>query len=227
MWNDSGIYSLKVRGIRYFSDFAITDASNPLPVELSDFRASVNSRNVHLFWTTIFEMNNSGFDVERREHTGIETFSPWHKISFVAGNGNSAEPKNYQFSDVNLNTGTYQYRLKQKDFNGNFEYFVLNSPSNVVIGTPEYASISQNYPNPSNPKSIINYQIPNDSKVKIKVFDLTGREVNILINDYKKAGYHKVEFDGTNLASGIYLYNIEIMGLEDYFSLSKKLVLVK
>jgi parallel beta-helix repeat protein len=88
---------------------------------------------------------------------------------------------------------------------------------------PGVFSISQNYPNPFNPLTKINYSIPKNSNVTLKVFDILGRLVKTLVNEQKEAGYYTVQFDGTNLSSGIYFYTIEAGD----FRVSKKMVLVK
>lgn len=88
---------------------------------------------------------------------------------------------------------------------------------------PNYYSLSQNYPNPFNPVTTIKYGIPKSGNVTLKIYDLLGREVRTLVNEKKDPGVYSVEFDGTNLASGIYLYKIE----SGSFSAVKKLMLVK
>ncbi len=86
----------------------------------------------------------------------------------------------------------------------------------------EYA-LEQNYPNPFNPSTMIKYQIPTASNVKITVFDILGKKVAVLIDQKKDAGYHEVEFSGLNLASGLYIYRIEAGNFSDV----KKMMLVK
>ncbi len=193
-----------------------TYVPDPLPVEIISFTASVNRRDVTLNWATSQEINNSGFDVERQK-----AGASWQKVGFVTGKGTTNEQQNYKFDDKNLSAATYKYRLKQIDYNGNHEYHNLNQ--DVVVGIPNVFEMSQNYPNPSNPKSKIDYSIPLSGKVTLKVYDITGREVSKLVDEVKEAGYHTAEFDGSNLASGIYFYVIRA----DNFSATKKLVLVK
>ncbi|MBL8008799.1 MAG: hypothetical protein JNJ56_14860, partial [Ignavibacteria bacterium] len=93
----------------------------PLPVELSSFNSVVYGNDVTLNWTTASEINNSGFDIERKLRT--DEISGWIVSGSLPGNGNSNVQNNYTFTDLNLNSGTYQYRLKQTDFNGSYEYF--------------------------------------------------------------------------------------------------------
>ncbi|MBN1638862.1 MAG: phosphodiester glycosidase family protein, partial [Ignavibacteriales bacterium] len=88
---------------------------------------------------------------------------------------------------------------------------------------PEKFELNQNYPNPFNPSTIISYSLPEKSIVKIRVFDTLGREVLSLVNEEKPAGVHQVEFKGSNLASGVYLYRIEA---GNFFE-TKKMILLK
>jgi len=206
-------------GITSFSPFIIaTTDSQPLPIELSSFTSTVDKNNVRLNWSTANEVNNSGFDIERK----LASDSVWTKLTFVSGAGNSSSLKNYSYEDRNILTGKYNYRLKQIDFNGNFVYYNLNSEINV--GIPEKFDLSQNYPNPFNPETKINFELPKDSKVSLKVFDITGRLIaSILDGENFNAGYHTVRFNGTNFASGTYFYRISTGD----FVLTKKMQLVK
>ncbi len=195
-----------------------TFCTGALPVTLSEFSARANKNNVMLMWKTESEQNNSGFDVERRTNQANE---PWKKIAFVQGSGNTNEPKSYSYEDKKLQTGLYQYRLKQIDYNGNYEYFTLES--DVIVSKPEVFSIGQNYPNPSNPKSKIEFAIPEGGLVKISVYNMLGQLVAELINEEKEPGIYTVEFDGSGLSSGTYFYRITAGG----FTAVKKMILVK
>ncbi len=86
----------------------------------------------------------------------------------------------------------------------------------------EYA-LFQNFPNPFNPSTQIKYAIPNGTNVKLKVFDILGKEIITLVNGYKNAGTYEVQFDASNLPSGVYLYRLET----ESFSQTKKLMLIK
>jgi len=200
---------------------AITRVSDViLPVELSSFISSVNLNNVTLKWTTEIETNNSGFDVERSNIKG-RTSDEWTKISFVQGHGTITTPNNYEFTDRNLASGKYNYRLKQIDFNGNYEYYDLNDE--VVIGIPEKFELSQNYPNPFNPSTNLEFRISNLEFVSLKVYDIAGKEVATLVNEIKPAGRYQVKFDGSNLGTGVYFYKIEAGS----FSAVKRMILIK
>ena len=197
-----------------------TFCEGPLPVELITFTSSVSmqGRDVTLIWKTDKEINNSGFDVDRK----IKGTNEWKKITFVQGKGNSETPVQYTFVDKKLNSGKYNYRLKQVDYNGNYKYYDLNSE--IEIGVPKKFDLSQNYPNPFNPNTKIDFELPLDGKVSIAVYDITGREVAVLMNnEFRKADYYTVVFDGSRFSSGVYFYIIRT----EKFVQSKRMVLIK
>lgn len=191
-----------------------------LPVELSSFSASVNKNNVNLNWSTVTEINNAGFEVERKQTSS----SSWSKIGFVSGNGNYVGVKHFTFTDK-VNTGNYSYRLKQMDFNGSYEYFNLSNE--VGVGVPVKFDISQNYPNPFNPSTKIDYELPNDAVVSILLFDISGRVVSSLVNETKTAGFYTVQLNAANLTSGTYFYRISAQGQNSNFNTTKKMTLIK
>ena len=193
---------------------------NPTPVELSEFIYIVNGSDVTLSWTTSAELNNSGFEIERSIVNG-QISNEWNKIGFVSGNGTSTEIHNYEFIEKGLNTGKYNYRLKQIDFNGNYEYFEL--AEEVSIGIPDKYQLSQNYPNPFNPVTNIEFAIPELGFVSLRIYDVMGRELVTLVNENKEPGYYKLKFDAGKLSSGVYFYR---MTAGDFVAV-KKLVVLK
>jgi hypothetical protein len=80
--------------------------------------------------------------------------------------------------------------------------------SNGDVGPTEFR-LSQNYPNPFNPSTAIRYQLPVASRVKLVVYDILGREVAVLVNDHKDAGYHEVRFYASRLSSGVYFCKLQ------------------
>jgi len=201
-------------------------AESPLPVTLSDFVISGYGRSIDLNWSTASEINNAGFEIER---CVVDRGFPdeWRKVSFVAGSGTTTEIKHYKYIDLDLRSGSYKYRLKQIDFNGNFEYFNPENTEYITIAKPSKFTISQNYPNPSNPVSKIDYQIPYAGMVNITIYDATGKAVKVLIDGYQTADFHTVTFDGTNLSSGIYFYRINGRTENLQFAKTMKMVLIK
>ena len=177
----------------------------PMPVELTSFNSTINGNNVNLIWQTASETNNSGFAIERAVINN-GTSSEWLNIGSVAGKGNSSTITDYSYTDRGLNTGSYNYRLKQIDVNGNFEYYDLENE--VVIGMPGKFELSQNYPNPFNPDTRIEFQLPKDGNMNLSVYDINGKLVTTIYNGFRSSGFYTVNFNASNLASGVYYYKI-------------------
>ncbi len=213
--------TLTVTGVNGFSIWTPASKDAPLPVEMKTFTSNVSGRDVKLFWTTSMELNNSGFEVQRTE-SGKET---WQNIGFVKGMNNTNSTTDYSFTDSKLEKGTFKYRLKQIDFNGNFEIF--NLENDVNVNGPNKFNLSQNYPNPFNPTTKIDFELPQDSKVNITVYDMLGKVVKVLENSTKKSGYYTINFDGSSLSSGIYIYRLTAESNGNISTIVKKMTLVK
>lgn len=171
--------------------------SEPVPVELVSFSCIINNNNAELNWSTSTETNNLGFSVERKTSN-----LDWTEIGFVSGRGTTTEQSYYRFSDNNLSANKYYYRLKQTDFDGSFEYSnIVEVDVNPVM---EY-SLYQNYPNPFNPTTTIEFNIAEQGLVNLSVYNLLGEKVATIVNETLESGYHKFEFNASNLASGVYL----------------------
>jgi hypothetical protein len=175
-----------------------------------------NNYSVELRWVTATEVNNAGFFIDRKTEIG-----EWENMGFVEGNGTTTETHIYSFIDNNLNPGSYNYRLKQIDFDGSFRHYELVNA--VEIGLPQNYYLSQNYPNPFNPTTKINWQLKNSGYVTLKVYDDLGREVATIVDEEKPAGSYEVEFNASTLASGVYYYKI----VSGNFIETKKMILMK
>ncbi len=192
-----------------------------LPVELTTFTASVSNSKVELNWQTAMELNNHGFEIER-----IIADEKWEKIGFVEGAGNSNSPKSYSFTDIlTAVEGLLRYRLMQIDNDGKCSYSKEITVELTEI--PSEFSLSQNYPNPFNPVTTIKYSIPSGIETlqatSLRIYDILGKEVAVLVNQKQAAGNYEVKFDANNIASGVYIYRIE----SGSFSDSKRMMLVK
>ena len=97
----------------------------------------------------------------------------------------------------------------------------------MEIGIPKKSDLSQNYPNPFNPITKIDYNITNNSKVTLKIFDITGREISTLVNKTKEAGYYTVQFNASEYASGTYFYRLTAEGGNENFVMTKRMILLK
>jgi photosystem II stability/assembly factor-like uncharacterized protein len=190
-------------------------ADPAVPVELVSFSANTADGKVVLKWETATEINNSGFSIERSADK-----SSWSGLGFVSGMGTSTERNTYSFTDADPVFGKGYYRLKQIDYSGAYEYSnIIEVDANVVLSY----SLEQNYPNPFNPSTTINYSIPAKEYVTLKVFNAVGEEVMTLVNGIVEMGKHSVQFNGKELASGIYFYQLNAGA----YSSVKKLLLLK
>lgn len=124
---------------------------------------------------------------------------------------------------TNLNSVT---KLKQSAeyvqnvFDNNFSTVGIDPIPNSV---PSEFDLHQNYPNPFNPNTVISYELRVTSNAKLKVFDVLGNEVAELVNEKQSAGSYKIEFDGSNFASGVYFYKLDAGD----FSETKRMILLK
>jgi endonuclease I len=185
-----------------------TFVNTVLPVELVSFTALTSHSSVTLNWRTATETNNHGFEIEKLSNSKIIKFqnSTWEKIGFVEGNGTTNSPKEYSFVDRSANADQNLYRLKQIDRDGSFAY----SPTVevTVIGAPLDEALVRAYPNPFNPSSVISYSVPaaaDGALTQLRVFDVMGREVALLVNASVSAGRHSAVFNAASLSSGAYL----------------------
>ncbi len=187
--------------------------ATPVPVQLTDFTASIVDGGVMLNWSTATEVNNYGFEIEKLN--GDE----WEYVEFVEGHGNSNTPQNYSYLDVEPIVGKASYRLKQVDTDGGFEY----SDEVSVVSNEAAYKLNQNYPNPFNPTTVISFSIKASSKITLSVYNSLGQQVATLVNEVMDAGYHEVNFDGSNLASGFYVYRLDAPN----YSKTMKMMLLK
>jgi hypothetical protein len=209
------------------SDFYLeTDIINnvPLPVELSSFSAIVLENSVKLNWRTETEVSNYGFEILRAHTSTPLSVTEWDALGFVQGHGNSNSPKEYSFTDdLNLNAAlnhTLSYRLKQIDTDGKFEY---SKVIQVDLGSPAKYELSQNYPNPFNPVTTIRFTLTQPGNVRLILYNTLGEQAAELVNEFKDAGVHTINFNASELNSGVYIYKLESNG----FAQARKMTLVK
>ncbi len=204
-----------------------------IPVELLTFNAEVINNSVLFVWQTATELNNKGFSLERKEK---ESNTNWITVTWIEGNGTTTEMKSYSFIDENVQSGIYEYRLLQYDYDGTMKVISTIEVKNVIV--PVEFSLSQNYPNPFNPVTTIKFSIPTSPKtpliskgevVTLRVYDMLGREVATLVNEEKQPGTYEVQFsvgssgDASGLSSGIYFYRLTAGSFVE----TKKLILMK
>jgi len=191
-------------------------AGNPVPVELTSFTAEANKNNVILKWSTSTELNNNGFEIQRKFEE-----NDYLTIGFVKGEGTTIDPKEYYYIDEDLANDKYDYRLKQIDYNGRYEY--SDEVEVEVVNVNEF-DLSQNYPNPFNPSTEIEFSLPEDvSNVKLLIYNALGEKVAELVNTALTAGKYQYQWNAKNVATGMYIYELRT----DEFVAVKKMVLMK
>jgi len=198
-----------------YQDLTGSIGNTSLPVEFTSFSAVIVNSGIKLNWRTETEVNNYGFEILRQNQN-----DSWSLLGFVDGHGNTNSPKEYSFIDDNVLSGKYSYRLKQIDNDGTFEY---SKVIEIDVDAPVGYRLSQNYPNPFNPTTTINFNLPESEVVKIVVYDILGTAVKTLVDEFKEAGIHTINFNASEFASGTYIYRIETSNYIDI----KKMLLIK
>ena len=204
----------------------LTLASAPMPVELTSFTASAKQKFVVLNWKTATELNNAGYEIERAKvSSNVDANNSeqqaFETVGFVKGNGSTTSPKEYSFIDNVSSFGKYIYRLKQIDLDGKYKY-----SANVQVSagiTPSNFVLRQNYPNPFNPSTIIRFEVPKTSRIKLTIYDMLGKAVKVLTDAYFEQGIYEKSFDAKEFASGVYIYELK----SDDVLLRQKMVLQK
>ncbi len=174
-----------------------------IPVELTSFTANVTRNGVDLKWATATEVNNYGFEIERKN----QNETSWNVVGIAGGAGTTTQSKEYTYSDNSLTQpGKYFYRLKQIDNDGSFSY---SQEIEVDFVQPNDFVLNQNYPNPFNPSTTIEFSLGEASFVKLEVYNTLGEKVAELLNENKPEGAYQVNFKASNLPSGIYIAKLE------------------
>lgn len=180
--------------IRFTPDF-------PLPVSLTDFNASAGSNNITLNWKTASESNNKGFEIQRSNNN-----RDWYAINFTNGAGQSSTTRTYSFVDKGLAPGVYYYRLNQIDFDGKSK---ASSVVTATISGRGSVALFQNVPNPFHGSSNIRFDLPSAQQVRLSLFDLSGREVKLLVDGKQESGTHQVTINASGLGRQLYYVRLQ------------------
>ena len=199
-------------------------ANGGLPVQFANFVASPMMSGVFLSWSTKTEVDNAGFEVERRSvnpQSALNT-PQWERLAFIPGAGTSTSERSYSYTDGGLAPGRYAYRIKQIDRSGAYTYY---REAEVEIGAaPKEFTLNDAYPNPFNPSTTINFTLGASDRAVLKVYDVLGREITTLFDGMAEAGrVNRVQWNAAGIPSGMYFARLESGGM----SAMKKLVLLK
>jgi hypothetical protein len=190
----------------------------PVPVELVSFSAIQEGGRVYLNWQTATELNNSMFEVQRKTED-----TDWLTIGYIPGAGTTTEMQKYEYIDDCYGVpggSNLIFRLKQIDFNGDFEYSDEISIEKLIL--KEYR-LYQNYPNPFNASTSIKYSIPVESIVTLEILDVLGKRTALLVHESKNAGVYETVWNAADVSSGIYFIRIRVGS----FTETKKMLLLK
>jgi hypothetical protein len=192
---------------------------NPLPIALFDLQVTLPSSADEplIQWSTKMERENFGFFIDRAflgqqylHCNKVFADTNWTEIHFVKGTGTTSRESTYQVKDKLLQkAGLYLYRIRQVDYDGNT---TLYGPVKLQYESPRNFSLSQNYPNPCNPTTNIEYHVAKQSRVQISVFNSIGQLVQTLVNKQHLPGIYRIQFDGTALSSGVYFIRMQAEG---------------
>jgi hypothetical protein len=178
-----------------------------------------------LVWEGNIEQDIAGYNIYRSENGGYSEL-----IGYVPQTSGKI------FTDYSANTSiptyNYDYTIKAKDSTDllsmqSDKVSIMALAPKISVGSgekmPSEYILEQNYPNSFNPTTLLNYSVKEAGLVKIKVYDILGSAIAELVNEIKEAGYHSVEFNASNLPSGVYIYTLQVNG----FSSSNKMLLLK
>ena len=192
--SDSGVYNVQINflGCPVFSLPVKVTILNPLPIELVSFNATLQSdKRVKLDWTTINEVNNDFFTVEK----SIDAKN-WEKVNSTSGAGNSITTINYVDFDNQPFKGVSYYRLKQTDFNGDYVYSEIR-----VIELKKELELRV-YPNPATESFTVELSLLEDAEIKIT------NELGQIIKTKKLNDFNRITFDSSSMSSGIYFIQV-------------------
>jgi hypothetical protein len=214
-------------GISSWSNWTLAPSGSPLPIQLATFTATViNGSDVMLEWLVVSQTNNYGFIVQQAAESSAAFVDVPN--SFIPGHGTTTQPQSYSFLHQNVQAGSYRYRLKQIDLDGTIHYswpiyvsfaplFTTDERVPIVFG------LQQNYPNPFNPGTDFELRIAESRFVTLKIFDILGREVAVIVNEVKPRGVYRVRWDASAQSGGVYLARLTAGNLTEI----RKLILMK
>jgi len=215
---ETNIAALEIDTLGNTSELAVGVA---VPVELSSFTARLQADGVvHLLWRTDSETNNFGFYLQRRCGKGV-----YSNIRFVAGRGTTTQETTYEVIDTLQYHGTYNYRLKQVDQDGSFQY---SQPIRINYLSKMADLTLSSYPNPFNSQTQITFTLSQMELVSLTIYDILGNKVRTLFTGELESGDHTMNWNGRDesgrqVASGEYFVFLTARG-ERIF---KKVLLLK
>ncbi len=193
-------------------NFTAPDGGFGLPVELVSFTAALRNEAVCLRWKTATEVNNYGFEIQRK----FRSAEAWQRLDFVPGGGTVNDPRSYEYFDrpadllrENGRLERIDYRLRQIDRDGRSEF---SNTVSVSVVLPSEAELDQNFPNPFQGGTTVSYRLPADRYCRVLLYDAFGRMIRILSEGFRDKGFHAVAMKRGELPPGTYFYTLETGG---------------
>ncbi|MEO8400119.1 MAG: alkaline phosphatase family protein, partial [Ignavibacteriaceae bacterium] len=213
----------------YSNGTSLFSGSNPLSVEISTFSAVRKFNKIIIEWTTQSEIDNYGFEIQKMKSKN----NIWKTIGFVKGNGNTNNIHQYSFIDDKITDTVYFYKLRQIDNDGSYTFSkVIKINENNI----ENYELLQNFPNPFNPSTSIQYSVSSRQFISLKIYNILGNEVAVLVNKEQQPGNYEVEFStkgrygsdrnaaqNSILSSSVYFYRLQAGS----FISTKKMLMIK
>ncbi|MFO8233040.1 MAG: choice-of-anchor D domain-containing protein [Longimonas sp.] len=201
----AAIATVNGQGQTTFASLPLSNSSTALPVEMTAFNGATNAtgtaaeQSVDLQWKTASEMNNAGFEVQRR----ADSTTAWTALGFVEGAGTTDETQSYRFRDADLPFAAEQltYRLRQVDTDGTESF---SEPFVMDVPTPQSATLRTPFPNPARDGVTLRYTLAEPTDVQLQIYDLLGRRVSTLASQRVEAGRHEIQVPTHELAAGTY-----------------------
>jgi hypothetical protein len=197
------------------------------PLVPTNFTGTTYNNHPKLTWSLI-NGPDVVYEIQRKISPFGEPAGTWQLLTTVNSATSSYVDNGFEITGQQRE-GTVEYKVRAKDLHPYYSgftnviswfYYGVNKINSGMVR--EY-SLSDNYPNPFNPSTVINYAIKEAGLVKIKVYDILGNEVAVLVNETKEAGYHSVKFNASKLPTGVYIYTLQSGSFSDV----KKMILVK
>ncbi len=196
------------------------------PVELASFELTPLASSLRLDWKTATEINNHGFNIERR----VKGAEAWSDVDFVKGAGTSNQVKEYSYTDTKVAANvTYQYRLRQEDRDGSVSYTDVREGRIESASTGAAANVlAQNTPNPMSSSTTFEFRVAETGSVKLEICDVYGSVVRTFQVDAVAGSSNSLVWDGsdnngTSVPSGTYVYKL----IGNGFTLTKKLTVAR
>jgi phosphatidylserine/phosphatidylglycerophosphate/cardiolipin synthase-like enzyme len=184
-------------------------------------------------WADVHEFSQSQFGLLHHKYAIIDGEQAGENAKVITGSHNWSGNANFENDENTLiihsprvaNEFFQEYAARYWQAGGQATFNVPVSIADADTELPARARLAQNYPNPFNPSTTISFELPASDEVSLRVYDITGREVATLVSGQQmSAGQHNVSFDASNLASGMYIYRMQ---LGSGNSMTRKMMLVK